>query len=70
MWTPAMPIVIAGYALTRDEAWLREFTKEWFSLIHGDADTETVAAWAIELLTIKGARDPVEVAREEWSRVD
>lgn len=66
MWTPERPIVIAGYTLTREEAWLRKFTQEWFRLARGDADEESVADQAIDLLAEQGARDPVEVAREMW----
>ena len=66
MWTPTAPIVIAGYTLTRDEAWLREFTREWFRLARGDAEEERVADQAIDLLAASGERDPVEVARAAW----
>jgi hypothetical protein len=70
MWIPAAPIVIAGYTLTREEAWLREFTQAWCRLARRDADEEQIADRAIELLATEGERDPLEVARMEFSKVD
>jgi hypothetical protein len=66
-WNPPEPVVIAGYTLTRDEAWLRECTREWFRLARGLANEESLADWAIEILAKDGARDPVEVAQAEWA---
>jgi hypothetical protein len=70
MWKPAKPIVIAGYTLSPEETWLREFSFEWFRLAKGQAALEHVADLGIELYPANAHRDPVEVAREEFEKSD
>lgn len=66
-WTPKDPVVVAGYTLTVEETWLREFTQEWFRLADGAADLESIADWAIELLATRANQNPIDVAREAWA---
>jgi hypothetical protein len=70
MWKPEKPIVIAGYTLSTEEAWLRCFTHEYSRLVRGDDALEHLADWAIELYPGNADRDPVEVAREEYDKAD
>jgi hypothetical protein len=42
------------------------FTDEWYRLAEGCADLEQTADAARELYTAHVARNPEEVAREEW----
>ena len=48
------------------QAWQRAFVAEWQRLAEGCADLEQTADLALELYPIRGAQDPVHVAREEW----
>jgi hypothetical protein len=66
MWKPVKPIVIAGYTLSPEETWLREFSVEWFRLAKGQAALEQVADLGIELYPANADREPVEVAREHF----
>jgi hypothetical protein len=70
MWEPATPVVIAGYTLSPEEAWLRCFTQEYSKLVKGEVGLEHLADWAIEIYPAKADLDPIEVAREEFEKAD
>jgi len=67
VWTSSSPIVICGYTLTPDEAWKREFAREWIRLAGGDADAVQLSKLARSLLASKSHQNPVEVAQAEWA---
>ena len=59
IWDPRTP--------TPEERWLLAFSEELRRLAHDLTDAEDVAQLAIEKLTTDGHRNPVAVAREEFT---
>lgn len=62
MWKPDKPIVIAGQALTDQEAWLHEFTIEFRELCGGEVDYEWLDGLAATLYPLNIDREPRESA--------
>lgn len=66
MWQPNAPIAAYGQQLSHSLEWQSAFIDEWCRLAEGRADLGQTAEAALELYTAHGARNPEEVAREEW----
>lgn len=66
MWQHNAPTVAHDQQRSHSQAWQWAFINEWCRLAEGRADLEQTADAALELYTAHGARNPVEVAREEW----
>ena len=50
--------------------WRRSFTETILELAKGRVDVLEAASWAMEAQHIQGYRDPQEVAREQFKKVD
>ncbi|PNG56027.1 MULTISPECIES: hypothetical protein [unclassified Variovorax] len=68
MWKPERSIVIAGFTLDPDEAWVQRFSQEYSRLTQDKEDLERIADWAIELYASCAENDPVELSREAFRR--
>ncbi|OUM01738.1 hypothetical protein [Variovorax sp. JS1663] len=66
MWQPEIPTLQLGKPLSHSQEWQLAFADEWCRLAEGMADEHQVYDLANELYPVHGARDPVEVAREDW----
>ena len=66
MWQPNASTMAYGQHLLHGEQWQRAFINEWCRLAEGRADLQQTADAALEIYTAHGARNPEEVAREEW----
>lgn len=66
-WQPETPTSQLGkpHAAHRQQ-WQQAFMNEWNSLSEGCADLEQTEDFATELYPTHGARNPIDVAREEW----
>jgi hypothetical protein len=62
MWKPDKPIVIAGEALTVQEAWWREFSNTFHELCGGEIDAEWLDGLAATLYPLNVDRPPREAA--------
>ena len=62
MWKPDKPMVIAGQALTDQEAWWHEFTHEFHELCGGEVDHEWLFGLAATLYPLNIDREPREAA--------
>ena len=65
-WQPEKPTLQFGKPLNHRQEWERAFIAEWCCLAEGRADLEQTADAAAELYEVNSARDPMEVARQEW----
>ena len=61
-----VPTVTCGEQRSHTQEWQSAFANEWYRLAEGCADLEQTADAALELYGAHGARNPEEVAREEW----
>ena len=66
IWQPETPTPQHGKPVNRSQEWQRAFVQEWCRLADGVADEQQVYDLTEELYPLRGARDPREVAREEW----
>ncbi|WPH22338.1 hypothetical protein [Variovorax paradoxus] len=62
MWKPENPIVIAGSALSDQEAWWHEFTDEFHELCGGKVDGEWLTGLVAMLYPLNIDREPREAA--------
>ena len=60
------PFDVLGTHPYPQQAWRCAFVAEWARLADGCADVTQTDEAAAELYARHGARDPSEVAREEW----
>ena len=62
MWKPATPIVIAGAALSDQEAWWHEFRSEFYDRCNGAVDREWLDMLTFALYPLNADRDPRRAA--------
>jgi hypothetical protein len=65
-WQQEGSPTMLGEHLDHRRQWQHDFVVEWHRLSEGCADLEQTAHFAIELYALRGSRNPVELAREEW----
>ncbi|WP_418145514.1 hypothetical protein ABL850_15460 [Variovorax paradoxus] len=62
MWKPEKPIVIAGAALSNQEAWWHEFRSEFYDRCDGAVDREWLDMLTFALYPLNADRDPRRAA--------
>lgn len=62
MWKPAQPIVIAGAALSPQEAWWHEFRATFYDKCDGAVDREWLDMLTFTLYPLNADRDPRKAA--------
>lgn len=62
MWKPKTPIVIAGGALSDQEAWWHEFRSEFYDRCDGAVDREWLDMLTFALYPLNADRDPRRAA--------
>jgi len=66
MRQPNAPTAADSQQRSHSQEWQVAFINEWCRLAEGRADLGETADAALELYTVHCARNPEEVAREEW----